>query len=313
MSSTSMVRLSTKALVTQVIVDIFNKLQQSLASSELCGNDTGSPDLVSISLIGAEPTARRIDRVMDFDLVLVLKDPMTIYKYNEVERIFSALQDESRENIIVKYALLAGPIKPAVTEKYTLFMHGMLFTVNSYQSTPATLTKYSWQREERILRGRSLRDVENIQEIGLNDILDGLFGIRQCKEMLMSRSSWWLTWEKEESNDKMFLKQLSYELKEKEDLLEFCYYSVLRGASNALRYAIGLSRLVGIDQDDLKFFSQKFKKFKYRDLPLQFYKEKVSMRQGVIKPQTRLVDTRIRQSIDFLSALEDELITNYLV
>lgn len=285
---------------------LFIRLKQSFERSWLNINPTGKPDLVSLALIGRDLRSRRIDQVMDFDIVIILRDPMSRTKYEEVDRIVSSLQEESKRDIYISYQIADGPIKPLVTRGVNLFFHIILHTVQSYRSSPLVLVKNSWQYEAQRFLGLELREIQRIPEPSLTELLDGKLGIKHCKELVTSGSSAYLEWINENANS-LTIHLTPLKFSEIYEVVEICYYSVLRGASNALRYIFGHSRGIGIGYEDMRIFFEVFQSFRYKSLPVSFWQEKVKLRQGAWHPEHKDVRKRIEQALEFLSALEVDI------
>lgn len=285
---------------------LFTRLKQNFERSWLNINPTGKPDLVSLALIGRGLRSRRIDQVMDFDIVIILNGSMSRAKYTEVDRIVSSLQDESKADIYISYQIADGPIKPLPAKGVNLFFHIILHTVRSYRSSPLILVKNSWQYEAQRLLGLELSDIQRIPEPSLRELLDGKLGIKHCKELVRSGSSTCLEWLAGNTNS-LTIHLTPLKFSEIYEVLEICYYSVLRGASNALRYILGHSLDIGIGYEDMRMFFEVFQSFRYRNLPLSFWEEKIKLRQGTWYPKHQDLRKRIEQALEFLSVLEIDI------
>jgi len=286
---------------------LFKEMQKQLLSSTLFSDNCNMSEYISVALIGRPIPERRIDQVMDFDIVIVLKDPMTKKKHNEVKRIFENLQNHATDNIAIMYQIADGPIKPFPLKKVNLFFHVLLHTVKSYKKSPLILVKNSWQYEEHTIIGLPLAEIQKIPEIKLDTLLDGKLGIRHCKELILSHASAYLEWLDAEDMQSMDMVLTPILFKENCEILEICYYSVLRGASNSLRYILGHSKDIGIDVKDMQLFSQVFHDFKHKELPLNYCYEKIKFRQVEWHPNNQDVIDRLNQTMEFLTSLEIDI------
>jgi hypothetical protein len=286
------------------IEEIISFLKERIANSWLLKTDDGSAELVSLGIIGRDVRFRRIDHIMDFDTLIILRGPMTIAKYNEVEKIFQEITSKSTDEIGITFWIADGAVKPLVTKKINLFFHVLLHTIESYQSSPLLLVKNSWQHETRILFGLPPRRIQTIPEPSVQQVLNGKFGIKHCRELLNSMSSTYLEWVARENNDILSNNLSPVKFTEPAEAMELCYFAVLRGASNALRLRLHNSRGVGIGENEMRLFEDIFYSFPLKSLPTKFLFEKIRMRQGLIIPKHLDMSLSIEQSLEFLTLLD---------
>lgn len=263
--------------------------------------------LLSLSIIGRDLVYRRIDQIMDIDIVIVVSDPMTKQKYNTIDNIFSELQELSDSEVSVSYKIADGPIKPKVTKKVNLFLHVLLHTISSYKNSPLILVKNSWQYDAHKIIGVDLVEIQKINEPSLYEIIYGKLGIAHCIELVESKSSAYLEWLRKNKDNQMSLNLSSIIFDERCEIIEICYYAVLRAASNSLRYVLGHSWGIGIDPHDMEIFKKTFLNFKYNDLPLNYALEKIELRKGLRLPSNNDLSIITEKTITFLKSLKNHL------
>jgi hypothetical protein len=270
-----------------------------------------SNKLFSLSIIGRPIEERRIDTVMDIDIIVLLNDPMTLEKYNKIENIFSNLQNYENKDALVSYKIADGPIKPLPVKKHNIFFHVLLHTIKSYRDSPLVLVKNSWQHESKAILGLPISKIERINGVTLDELLNGKLGIKHCKKLITDSSSTFLEWMgRKDNDDKLSISLKPIRFSENHELLEICYYSVLRAASNTLRYLKKITKGIGIDIKDMIEFEKTYGSFKKSKLPIDMYYEKAKLRKGEYHPLHRDAILRMEQSLEFLTRLERELINS---
>lgn len=285
----------------------FEVLRNGFKRSWLVNKEVGPAALVSLSLIGRKLVERRVDQVMDIDVVVILRDPMTVEKLREVSRIFEELRNDSTNEVRVSYRIADGPIKPLPSADLDLFFHVLLHTIESYVSSPLVLVKNSWQYDARTIIGAPLADIQRIPGVFYQELVYGKLGIRHCHELIQTSGSACLEWLPDQTSGGLALCLRPVKFCEPQELLEICYYSVLRSASNALRFAMGRSKDIGIDTADMRLFARVFHDLRQADLPIQYYQEKIRLRQGLWKPGHNETGQRVLEALDFLVTLETDI------
>lgn len=295
--------------VRQRLTKCLLHLKRLFLQSELTKQDDSEPQgmLVSLSLIGRDVHSRRIDQVMDLDTVIIVRDPMTEFKMNIIKRIFEELCNNGDDNISISYLIADGPLKPLPKSKYHLFFHVLLHTVSSYKDSPLILVKNSWQHEAQLILGMRLRDIQHIPEPNVETVLDSPLGLKHCRSLVVERGSAYLEWIKKSGKYEITLTPITF--KESHDILEICFYSVLRGASNALRYVFRNSAGIGIDYDHIICFEQVFHDFRLNKLPLDFLSRKIKLRRDFLKENISTIEETIDKTIAFLDELSKDLLT----
>lgn len=295
--------MTRRKLRTQILSAV--RLMRSEFVNSPLFDPAGTSQLVSLSIIGEPIEERPIDRVMDVDTLVIVRDPMTDEKHAEVESVFEKVKAESEtDHLSVSYELKDGPIKPGPAKDVNLFFHVLLHTVSSYQDSPLILVKNSWQYEARRLLGMEIGELESIPGVTRSELLEGKLGIRHSRDLLESRASACLEWGGD-SGDELKLEMRSIEFDESFELLELCYYVVLRAASNALRYVLDRTEGVGIGADDMRLFSVLFEPMELSGMPFKYSLEKERLRDGEWYPKPRELKVRVEQAFEFLDNLEE--------
>ncbi|MGR9053478.1 MAG: hypothetical protein ACU84J_12595 [Gammaproteobacteria bacterium] len=242
---------------------------------------------------------------MDIDTVIILTDPMDTNKLNRINHVFEELRNFETTNIGITYAIAEGPIKPLPHKQINIFFHVLLHSVTSYKKSPLILVKNSWQYESHHLIGAPLAEIEFIPEPNLLEITNGLLGIKHCKELIENKKSSYFFW----ANSHNHCRLLSTEVKFNEvcETLEICFYSILRAASNSLRFILGHSWGIGIDAQDMALFEQVFAELKLSTVPSMAIRKKECLRQGAWHPTSQDVAHWVDVSLAFLEDLETRL------
>jgi len=244
---------------------------------------------------------------MDFDTVVVLRDPMDQLKYDEVSRIFESICDFRHDNVSVSYLIADGPVKPLITKSLNIFFHVLLHTETTYRDSPLTLVKASWQYESHAILGAELVDIQRIPVVSLSEVIGGKLGIDHCRNLVETESSAYLKWIATQNTNVLSMHLSPVKFSEAAELLELCHYSVLRGASNSLRHLFGHSWDIGIDDKDMLMFEEVFESFPYNSRPLEMLQEKRKLRSGAWYPSARDVGLCVEQALEFLAALRADL------
>jgi len=289
-------------IVKEIITTLLYRLKDFFSKSWLYSPNNEESELVSLSLIGRDPNYRRIDQILDFDIVIILKGQMSQEKFDEVDNIVQNIQNYSNPNISITYKIADGPIKPMINKSVNLFLHILLHTLESYKNSPLLLVKNSWQYDGHKILGAELREIQSIKQPSIDVVINGKLGLNHCVELITSKASAYLVWEKQ--NAKLLNIALkTYLFIDAHELQEICYYSVLRGASNALRFTLGHSWGIGIEYSDMKKFAEVFFDFKLKNYPLKVWQEKVRIRQGKWQPSATEMMITIEQTLEFLNLL----------
>jgi len=292
----------TENQVRQVLLSAVSAMRNLFLKSSLVVPESGDPELLSLSILGRDLRARRIDRIMDIDTVVVLRGPMTREHYRAVECVFLELQNLTSPGIVISFMIADGPIKPLPSSEYTLFFHVILHTMESYRSSPLLLVKNSWQYDARLIYGMPIVEIEKCPEPDIMTVISSPLGIEHSLALVNDCASTYLKWEPVGSNSwTIGLTALPFH--EQLEIVEICCYAVLRAASNALRYVLGISRGIGIDDRDMDMFRQVFSEWELCDFPSELHRLKKSMRTGSWVPTVSDTEQIIGRSRQFLGAL----------
>ncbi|MCD4709173.1 MAG: hypothetical protein K8S62_15730 [Candidatus Sabulitectum sp.] len=289
--------------IRSVLERLNTRLEGLFEESILCNSVSGEKQLVSLSIIGRPISQRRIDTVMDIDTLVIVNGPMTKNLYHCVSSIFAELCNMSDTDVGISYQIADGPVKPLPQTRINLFFHVLLHTVDSYKSSPLKLVKTSWQSEARTLLGIPVYQIQTYFTLSLTDIIRGPLGIRHCCDLIESTGSAYLIWQKAE-NERLDLSFSPVFFSERCEVVEICFYGVLRGASNALRWWFNSPKSFGIDLSDMITFSDFFFDFQSKNLPMKMWKKKSALRMGSWYPSVTETSRIVCQSLVFLRNLE---------
>lgn len=282
------------------MLELSRHLKLALIKEFHASSDESSA-LLSASIIGRDLIYRRIDQVLDVDTVIVVTDPMDENKLAKIERIFIKLRNQETNNIGITYAMAEGPIKPLPQKRVNIFFHVLLHTISSYKNSPLILVKNSWQYESHHLVGAKLSDIQIIPEPALTEIVNGALGIMHCKELVEEKKSSYFSWDTNSNNCQLVTKEVKFN--EGCEILEICFYSILRAASNALRYILGHTWGIGINAEDMLVFQDVFSELKASNIPFSVVQKKGVLRQGAWYPTNQDVMDWLDISLSFLEEL----------
>lgn len=266
------------------------------------------PFILSGTLIGPPVQNRTLEKVNDFDYVIIVEDNMTPKRYQDIETIFKNLERYSDENTDFMFAIADGPMKPFSKKEYEAFFHILLHTEETYRNNPLLLVANSLQYQKPFL-GKSLKDIKSIPGINLSMLLDSPLGIKHLQELVQTDSSAYLGWEEKE-NRLMEINLYPIKFTKQDEQLELYLYSILRSASNTLRYKNQDSQKINISINDCKKFQKEFPNFPLNQLPLEAFKTKRKLRNRKLILTERVCKGYQSRTIDFLNKLE-EYLTNY--
>lgn len=260
--------------------------------------------LVSLALVGRPVIMRKIDRVMDLDLVVLIKDPMTSRVLEKVRRIFDNVMNRSHKRLHVKYALADGPIKPIPDTDFTFFCHVLLHTVSSLNTSPLKLVKAEWLLDSLPLLGLPLREVIEKPNIDSELVLNGLLGLDHCRKLLGSQETSCLIWKPIEGDEVFSLDLVPMKFNERCERFELAAYSVLRGASNSIKIINNSSEHVGIGWDMIRIFRSNLLSPDIEDIPGYFLTQKTKLRAGEWYPGELECSLAEEMADEFLGKLQ---------
>lgn len=257
----------------------------------------------SATLVGRPVEDRTIESVNDFDNIVVVEGPMTTEKYKSVGRVFENVRDHTRRYVDFQYAIADGPMKPVSEKECEMFYHVILHTEESYKDSPLVLVENSWQYEESFL-GKPPRSLRRIKGVDRNILINGVLGIDHLAQLVADNESAYLGWEEKDGIMQMNVYPIKF--KENDERLELYFYSILRCASNALRYLTGNSR-IGIDADMCILFENIFSDFRHSDMPAETYRDKRLLRNKKLVLSENFVQSYQAKTIDFLKNLRNQI------
>ena len=132
-------------------------------------------------------------------------------------------------------------------------------------------------------------------------------GIRHLRELVQTDSSTYLGWEEKE-NGLMQMKQYPLHFTKPDEKLELYLYSILRSASNTLRYLNQDSKEIHICANDCQRFQQEFPDFSLKQLPLEAFKTKRDLRNRKLILTEMTYNKYQSRTLSFLNELEEYLI-----
>ena len=119
----------------------------------------------SITLIGPPVEERELHKIIDIDVIIIVKAPMIILKYNMVRKIYESVCNKYRtKDVDVLYAIADGPMKPKSFKPKEIFFHCVLHTKESYKKMPLFLCKNSWQQFKPI-KGIDLKKYQSFNGV----------------------------------------------------------------------------------------------------------------------------------------------------
>jgi len=259
----------------------------------------GIPWIESATLIG-KPVQSRVERVLDLDNVVVV-DKLTEERYRRLQSILDGLKN-STPGVDVMYAIADGPMKPPSEKESEVFFHICLHTLATYKDSPLQLVKNSWQYEQPYL-GKPLCQIQNIPTGVTKDVLlHGLLGVGHLGSLVCNNESAYLGWEKAEDG-RMAMRLIPLKFKEIDERLELYFYSILRSASNTLRWMTGNNE-IGIDSDICGLFRKTCHDFEHKNLPQEVYVDKRLMRNRKLILTEGFAQRYQMKAIEFLNGLE---------
>ncbi len=256
----------------------------------------------SISLIGKHIGKRTMDKVMDIDVIIIVKIPMTSDKYNRIENIFkNVCKKYTNPKTDVLYAIADGPMKPKSFKENEIFLHCILHTKESYRKMPLLLCKNSWQQFNPVT-GKPLKKLQSFEGVTKKMLLNSALGVNHLIELVSKDSSGYIGWKKDK-NGIMKWKLFPLKFKHDEEKAELYIYAVLRCASNALRY-LTKDNSIGIDGKMAGKFKTKFKDLKYEELPSILVSDKKLLRNKKYKGNIKVLK---KQTLAFLKELKKHI------
>ena len=124
--------------------------------------------------------------------------------------------------------------------------------------------------------------------------------------MLEIKKSQYLGWI-QNTQGIMMMSMEPLDVKDAESLIELSLYSILRGASNALRYLLKRTSGIGIDWEMVKMFRTEFMGHKWSNLPEYAYLTKIKLRQGQFMPNDIDAMLLSEKADSFLCALSKQI------
>ncbi|RLE38759.1 hypothetical protein DRJ17_03095 [Candidatus Woesearchaeota archaeon] len=189
----------------------------------------------SVTLIGKEPDRDRIiESVNDLDTIIIVEGDMTKEKYNKIEEIYMKTTELSTPDVDVSYSIKDGPFKPVSEKEKEVFSHVILHTEESYCRSPLMLVKNSWQYEMPYF-GKPVAEIQSVKGVDEDMLINGALGLNHLIGLVKNDESAYLDWE---DTDSGIMRSNIFPLKfiEANERLEFYFYSILRCASNTLRW-----------------------------------------------------------------------------
>jgi len=254
----------------------------------------------SATLIGRPIQERTMERVLDFDYVLISRE-IDIAKYHAIECVFDNLKNGSSRGLDVQYAIFDGPMKPHSEREHEVFFHVILHTPETYKQSPLLLCKNSWQFERPFL-GKAPSEYQRFPRgVTKGGLFHSGLGIGSLIKMVITDSSLYCGWEQNggliqpKVGEKVF-----HELDER---LELYYYSILRAASNTIKLFTGNNR-EGIDLKMCSDFQMYLGDFKFSGLPKEIYDNKRLLRNKTLVLSSMFVSQYQQKALDFLNGLK---------
>ena len=257
----------------------------------------------SVTLIGKLIGKRENTKVMDIDLVIITRHPMKYGMYNQIDNLFSSVCKKYTDNRIdVIYVIADGPMKPTPSKTRSILLHGILHTRESYVKMPLQLCKNSWQ-QFRPVKGKPLRSYQSFEGVSKRMLLDSALGINHLIKLVSKDQSGYIGWTPGR-NHIMKWRMRPLKFKHRDEKADFYIYSVLRAASNTMRYMTGDNR-IGIGEKMAEIFSLRLPGMKLSGLPSELIKEKKRLRnkkycknENLLKKQAMEFPAELKRCIE---------------
>ena len=269
--------------------------------NELIAKLRGLSFIESLTLIGEPVKKRSVDKIMDIDIVIIVKEPMAQKYYDKIKEVCERVCAKyTNPSIDVIYSTAVGPMKPKSFKGQEIFLHCLVHTAESYKNSPLHLVKLSWQKYKPI-SGTHLKKIQSYNGITKDMLLNSALGINHLIELVSKDQSSYLDWEKGKGcmQHKIFPLQFKHD-DEKADLY---MYAVLRCASNMLRLHTGDNK-VEIGKKMTNMFIKNFPEIKSNEFPQQIVNEKSLLRN---KRYAGDIFKLKEKTLDFLNELKHKL------
>lgn len=282
---------------TMVGMRVLAQLRRSFVENEL-----HREMVLSSSLLGMPMHRREQDRVLDLDIVTLVRDDMNARFYGSLERVLEGLQDVGTGDVGVAFAVRDGPMKLHLDKRHTVFIHFLLHTPASLTQSPLIVVKNSWFFDARSpLTGTRLQKLLPTPDLSIPTLRASALGLQDSVIMLERRVSGFLEWRFDSSGKGAMLAE-QRSLEDAEDRIEFALYTILRGASNFLRSVHGYP-FTHIDDAMVAAFASCFSQSRFALFPRKALTEKRHVRSGRRIPSATAAEAWMERAYGFVSWL----------
>jgi hypothetical protein len=268
------------------------KLEQELRSSGF---------IQSATLIGQRiEEGRIIEAVNDLDTVIVVRGPMTVGKYGAINHVFEEMRNTTGADLDYLFAVADGPIKPVSERHFEVFYHVILHTEQSLRDSPLAVVKNSWQYEKPFL-GEPLSGMISLPGVDKDMLFHSAMGIDHLLRLVKKDEGAYLGWQ-DRGDGLMEMKMFPLKFTEPAERLELYIYSILRCASNTLRYITGNNR-IGIGLDMCTTFEEVCGDMRRSGLPREAFIDKRLLRNRLLVLSESFLQNYQANAVGFLEDL----------
>jgi len=240
---------------------------------------------------------KELEKTSDLDLIIIY-DQVTEQNYTELKQDMKEIARQySAGDFQVYVDAIVGPVKRIPKQDETALLLDLMlfeeetFTKKYVRNSP--LTSYSLSRYDAVL-GNNIRDLVDFVKPNKEQLLNATSGIAWCKERIVDKTAWTISWEKDGKFQNKF-KRNPVNLTDAHHK-ELVLYSVIKAALNTLRVYDRLDQNVP-DEIIAEKFEQEFPDFVYCSYPKEAVLQKRLLRSG------EALDVNPEKVVDFLDAL----------
>ncbi len=261
----------------------------------------------SLTLIGKDPMFRTIEKENDFDMVIIY-DKLTADRYVKLENILENARNLETKDVGIRYAIKTGPYKELSEKETTLFNHVLVYEGSTAGSKGMVLTDVSWARQKPYY-GLSIAETLPRKPIITKEMLVNQHeGINYLLDLCKTNTTTHGLWIKD--GEQMVKERIVEQKTDTHDILELYFYSILRCASNTLRYYTG-NYAYDIDETMCRDFNQLTgRNFSLSKVPYETHTDKRLLRNKFLLHTDSLVQSYQHRAITFLEQLQQYVLTD---
>lgn len=249
--------------------------------------------LISISLIGSFQYAKKLEKVNDIDLIVLVKE-LSPKSYEDIKNKFSKIA-KSLSNDKLKFLIETrrGPIKPSqIKERIVIQLHLLIHGSDSWENIDDAIS-FDAVNFNICIKGKNLNKVAPLPKLKLEWVLNDF---QMHKNNLQKLKVRLLEWENEKG--KLVRKELEKELS-LEEQYEGVLYAIISSFLNFLRYYT--PHLIK-NKEILLIDGKKRLPNKYFQILKEAFEIKEKLRKGdnILKPNIKEFQNKALELINFL-------------